>query len=117
MNATINRLDELRSIYSDMYKDAYGFRPRNSDTIAVLSEIELTKEINYLQKVVDLAIARERLEQLKAASKFETLVVQKMAACSASRDAVLQQIMQEADCDSLEFLCWHYNLPYTYFDK
>ena len=117
MNATINRLDELRSIYSDMYKDAYGFRPRNSDTIAVLTEEALTTEINYLQKVINLSIERERLEQRKAEVEFEKLVADKLAAGVVNRDAALQQILQEADCDSLEFLCWTYNLPYSYFDK
>jgi len=54
---------ENASIYSDLYKDAYGFRPRQQlEAFVQLTEDEQREEIAFVQQLVIEQLEEERLE-------------------------------------------------------
>lgn len=67
MNDASNKFDTLYSVYSDVYKDAYGFRPTNWDQIRTLSASELEKEIDELAEIASDQISLEKAQEEEAA--------------------------------------------------
>ena len=51
-------LEQYACIYSDRFKDAYGFRPRGNET-ADWNEIQYLAEFARLNEIVDRQIAEE----------------------------------------------------------
>jgi hypothetical protein len=49
---TMTRQEELQCIYWDMYKDAYGIRPRGIDT-SNWTEEAFVKEFDHLGRTID----------------------------------------------------------------
>ena len=117
MFATMTHQEELQSIYSDMYKDAYGMRPRHVDTSG-WTEQEFAGEFEHLQRtIIDHAHQREAAEE-KASHAFE-MRVQTVLAVGASDRAMALRWIHEAEGSNGddEFLCYLTGLPYGYFRK
>jgi len=117
MTDTMTRQEELHSIYWDMYKSAYNFRPRGIDTSS-WSEQEFVKEFEYLATVIQREeLARKEAEE-KASIDFE-LRVQSIIACGASDRAMALRWIHEAEGSNGddEYLCYLVGLPYRYFAK
>ena len=55
----MSRLEELQCIYWDMYKDAYGVRPRGIDTSS-WTEDDFTSEFARLSEIIE----RENAERI-----------------------------------------------------
>jgi len=60
------RLDELQSAYSDLYKDAYGFRPRHIPTDVWTDEAALEAELTALVETAQRMWDQEELGELAA---------------------------------------------------
>jgi len=114
---TMTRQEELQSIYWDMYKDAYGVRPRGVDT-SNWTELAFTTEFEYLATMIQdnhqLRVAAED----KAEIAFE-MRVQTVIACGAKdREMALRWIHEaEGTNGDDEYLCYLVGLPYRYFAK
>lgn len=107
-------LEQAHEIYSDMHKDAYGFRPRNDVRDWTLEDFEATFAI--LQKVIKEDMEREEAEQQQAVTLFEQQVAATIAAGARDRETALRWIMQSSDADGdWEYFCFLNNLPYGYF--
>mgnify|MGYP003346397533 CR=1 FL=1 len=65
-------LERAHETYSDMYKDAYGFRPRNDVSNWTLADFE--KEFEELGRVINADMEREEAEQERAINDFEARV-------------------------------------------
>ena len=112
---TLTRQEELQSIYWDMYKSAYNFRPRGIDT-SNWTEQAFEKEFEYLSTVIQQeALAREEAE-VKASHEFE-MRVQSILACGAKDRAMALRWIHETEGSNGddEFLCYLVGLPYRYF--
>ena len=113
----LTRQEELQSIYWDMYKDAYGIRPRGIDT-SNWTEQAFNKEFEYLATMIqDNHLLRIAAEE-KAVIAFE-MRVQTVLACGAQdREMALRWIHEaEGTNGDDEYLCYLVGLPYRYFAK
>jgi hypothetical protein len=105
--------------YSDLYKDAYGFRPRTQlQWWATASNDEKQIEWDRLLVVLDAAIAESKREQQESIERFETLVEETIASGAATREDAYRWIMEGSSCDGdWEHLCYQHGLPYSFFKK
>ena len=101
----------------DMYKDAYGVRPRGIDT-STWTEAEFEAEFVSLSKVIEQEnIARKEAEE-KASIDFEMRVQGLMMSGAKDFEMALRWIHEAEGSDGDEdYLCYLIGLPYGYFRK
>jgi len=114
---TMTRQEELHSIFWDLYKEAYGVRPRGIDT-STWTEDMFNKEFEELTRVIDREYDLRKQSQNKAEVDFE-MRVQSIMACGAKDRAMALRWIHEAEGTNGDddFLCWTLGLPYGYFRK
>ena len=112
---TMIRQEELQSIFWDMYKDAYGVRPRGIDTTN-WDEATFEAEFNYLQDLIGKNEQEREIAEQEATVAFEQRM-QDLYACGAKdREMALRWIHEaEGTNGDDEFLCYTLGLPYRYF--
>ena len=110
-------LEQMQCQYWDMYKDAYGVRPRGVDTSS-WSETEFMAEFDMLAKVIETEyIARKEAEAI-AVEKFEQHVTNTICMGARDRETALRWIMDASTAsDDWEYFCFLNGLPYGYFNK
>ena len=110
-------LEQYAGTYWDMYKDAYGVRPRGIDTTA-WTEAEFEAEFVSLSKVIEQEnIVRKEAEE-KASIDFEMRVQGLMMSGAKDFEMALRWIHEaEGSNGDDEFLCYLVGLPYGYFRK
>jgi len=110
-------LEKMQCQYWDMYKDAYGVRPRGINT-SNWSEQDFEAEFEVLDGVINReSIARQASEE-KAARDFELRVASMMDIGAKDREVALRWIHEaEGSNGDDEFLCYLVGLPYGYFRK
>ena len=115
MFETMTRQEELHSIYWDMHKDAYGFRPRGVDT-SNWTEYAFEKEFEYLATVIQREELACKEAEEKASHEFEMRVLSILACGAKDREMALRWIHEaEGSNGDDEFLCYLVGLPYRYF--
>ena len=111
----LTRQEELRSIYWDLYKEAYGIRPRGINT-SEWTEEDFNAEFKTLQHVSTVNAAQRRADELTAAYKFEVRVKSLMEIGAKDRDMAMRWIHEaEGSNGDDEYLCYLVGLPYSYF--
>ena len=115
MNATtMTKIEQLYSIFWDMYKDAHGVRPRGINTDS-WTESQFNKEIDALEIVIRDDETRRLEDEAAAVLKFEDSVTNLMHT-GTNRERVVAWLLQEADAeDDPEYFCYKKGLPYNYF--
>jgi len=111
----LSTLERSNSIYWDMYKDAYGSRPRGIDTSNWTVE-QFEKEFDLLaSRISEQEQARLESEQ-RASHDFE-IRIQNLLACGAvNREMALNWIHEaEGSNGDDQYLCYLVGLPYCYF--
>lgn len=109
-----------RDLFSDLHKDAYGFRPRWDyfTWLESADDDELQAEWDSLLKAVERSIKEDELREKAAIEQFEQLVSKSIAAGAPDRETALRWIMDASICNGdWEFLCYEHGLPYRYFNK
>jgi hypothetical protein len=108
-------LEQMACQFWDMYKDAYGVRPRGVDTSS-WSETDFLKEFGYLNLVIEREeIARKEREE-RAAHDFEMRVLSLLQSGAKDREMALRWIHEaEGSNGDDEYLCYLVGLPYRYF--
>lgn len=111
----LTRQEELHSIYWDLYKEAYGIRPRGINT-SEWTEEYFNEAFKILQHVITVNEAQRRASQLTAAIKFEERVTSLMEIGAKDRAMALRWIHEaEGSNGDDEYLCYLVGLPYGYF--
>ena len=110
-------LEQMQCQYWDMYKDAYGVRPRGVDTSA-WSESDFMAEFDTLAKIIEAEyIARKEAEAI-AVQKFEQHVTNTICMGARDRETALRWIMDASTANGdWEYFCFLSGLPYGYFNK
>ena len=110
-------LEQCASQYWDMYKDAYGFRPRGINT-ASWTEEDFLREFDRLGKMIDQAeILREEAQE-KAMHDFELRIQDLMRSGAKDREMAMRWIHEaEGSGGDDEYLCFIVGLPYSYFKQ
>ena len=109
-------LEQAQCTYWDMYKDAYGHRPRGVDTSGwTLADFE--QEFASLGSVIQREEADRKTSEADAIVKFEARVTSLMHT-GADRERVIAWLMdaEHANGDD-EYFCFTQGLPYGYFRK
>ena len=110
-------LEQYACQFWDMYKDAYGVRPRGIDTTEWTEE-QFEAEFVQLSKTID-ANYKEQLEQEERATiDFEMRVQNLMTSGAKSYEMAIRWIHEAEGSDGdEEYLCFLVGLPYGYFCK
>ena len=110
-------LEQMQCQYWDMYKDAYGVRPRGVDTSAWTEEVFMA-EFELLGKVIEQEEIARKESEANASVRFEAQMDSLMQAGAVSRDAALKWIHEAEGSDGDdEYLCFLLGLSYGYFRK
>ena len=113
----LSDLEQAQQTYSDMYKDAYNFRPRGVDTSSWTLE-DFEKEFKHLGEVIERAEAERKVQEYYSAQDFEKRVEGLISTGAKNRETALQWIMAADNANGdLEYLAYLNDLPYGYFNK
>ena len=112
----MSTLEQYACQYWDMYKDAYGVRPRGVDT-STWTEAEFEMEFASLGAVIAREEADRKVAEAEAIVKFEDRVTSLMHT-GTCRERVIAWLMdaEHANGDH-EYFCFTQGLPYGYFRK
>lgn len=109
-------LEQYACQYWDMYKDAYGVRPRGVDTSS-WTEAEFEAEFKILGEAINQEEADRKVREAEAIVAFEDRVLNLMHT-GTNRERVIAWLMDaEGANGDLEYFCFTQGLPYGYFRK
>ena len=109
-------LEQMQCQYWDMYKDAYGVRPRGIDTSTWTEEMFMV-EFETLGKVIEQEEIARKESEAKAIVDFEDRVLNLMHT-GTNRERVIAWLMDaESANGDYEYFCFTQGLPYGYFRK
>jgi hypothetical protein len=110
-------LEQYACQYWDMYKDAYGSRPRGIDTSA-WTEAEFEREFVQLGRTIDANYKEQLAQEAVAQHDFEMRVLSLLQTGAKDREMALRWIHEaEGSNGDDEYLCYLLGLPYRYFIK
>jgi hypothetical protein len=113
----LTTLEQYASIYWDMYKDAFGIRPRGIDTSA-WTEADFLAEFKELGEVIDREEKVRVQAQENAIFSFEKRISDLMFSGAKDRATAMRWIHEAEDTQGDdEYLCYTLGLPYQYFRK
>ena len=113
----LSKLEQARETYWDMYKDAYGVRPRGIDTSNWTVETFL-KEFAYLGLVIEREEKARVAAEQNAVFSFEKRISDLMFSGAKDRATAMRWIHEAEDTNGDdEYLCYTLGLPYQYFRK
>ena len=110
-------LEQYASIHWDMYKDAFGIRPRGIDTSA-WTEADYVAEFKQLGEIIDREEIARKAAEVISLEKFERRVAE-MLTIGAKDSAMAMRWIHEAEGTQgdNDYLAWTLGLPYQYFRK
>jgi hypothetical protein len=113
----MTELEQMQCQYWDMYKDAYGVRPRGIDTSS-WTAYAFQVEFEHLALTIQANdIARAEAEAT-AVKNFEQHVINTICMGARDRETALRWIMEASTANGdWEYFCFLNGLPYRYFEK
>ena len=113
----LTELEQYQATYWDIYKDAYGVRPRGIDTSSWTVETFL-KEFAYLGLVIEREEANRKASEANAIFSFEKRVDDLIYSGAKDRATAIRWIHEAEDTQGDdEYLAYTLGLPYQYFRK
>ncbi len=113
----LSELEQAQSIYWDMYKDAYGVRPRGVDTSTWTLE-QFEDEFEGLGVAIEAGEKVRVQAEQHAIFSFEKRISDLMLSGARDRATAMRWIHEaEGSNGDDEYLCFLVGLPYHYFRK
>lgn len=113
----MSTLEQYACQYWDMYKDAYGVRPRGVDT-STWTEADFENEFASLGSVIEREEADRKVAEDKAMHDFEMRMQTLMMTGAKDRATAMRWVHEaEGSNGDDEYLCFLLGLPYMYFRK
>ena len=113
----LTTLEQYSSIYWDMYKDAFGIRPRGIDTSS-WTEADFLAEFKELGEIIDREEKIRVAAQENAIFSFEKRVDDLIFSGAKDRATAMRWIHEAENTNGDdEYLCYTLGLPYQYFRK
>ena len=111
----MSTLEQYACQYWDMYKDAYGHRPRGINTDSwTLADFEA--EFVSLSRTIDENYRDQMASEARAIEAFEDRVQVLLGMGADDREQALSWIHEaEGSGGDAEYLCFLVGLPYRYF--
>ena len=108
-------LEQYACTYWDMYKDAFGIRPRGIDTSS-WSEADYLVEFKELEEIIEREHNLRKESEAAAVVRFEARVASIQEMGAKDRAMALRWIHEAEGSDGDdEYLCYCVGLPYGYF--
>ena len=112
----MSALEQAQTTYWDMYKDAYGVRPRGVDTTGWSLE-QFEAEFKILGEAINQEEIQRKESEARAIVKFEDSVANLMHT-GTNRERVIAWLMDaEGANGDADYFCFCVGLPYGYFTK
>jgi len=112
----MSALEQAQATYWDMYKDAYGVRPRGVDTSGWSLEY-FEAEFKVLGEAINQEEIARKASEARAIVKFEDSVANLMHT-GTCRERVIAWLMDaEGANGDHEYFAFTQGLPYGYFTK
>ena len=109
-------IEQAQCIYWDMYKDAYGVRPRGVDTSGWSLEY-FEQEFKHLAQIIEMEETARKQAEAEAIVRFEDRVTNLMHT-GTNRARVIAWLMDaEGANGDFEYFCFTQGLPYGYFKE
>lgn len=113
----LSELEQAQSIYWDMYKDAYGVRPRGVDTSTWTLE-QFEDEFEGLGVAIEAGEKVRVQAEQHAIFSFEKRISDLILSGARDRATAMRWIHEaEGTMGDDEYLCYTLGLPYMYFRK
>jgi len=113
----LTQLEQAQATFWDMYKDAYGFRPRGIDTSTWTLE-QFDAEFEGLGVAIDTAEQERKTAEAKATEAFERRVAELLNTGAKDYEMAMRWIHEAEDTNGdNDYLAWTLGLPYQYFRK
>ena len=110
-------LEQMQCQYWDMYKDAYGVRPRGIDT-STWTEYAFQVEFEHLALTIQANDIQRQEAEAIAVKNFEQHVINTMCMGARDRETALRWIMDASNANGdWEYFCFLNGLPYRYFER
>jgi hypothetical protein len=110
-------LEQMQCQYWDMYKDAYGMRPRGIDTSS-WTEAEFLNVFEQLAEVIQREEEQRKINEAEAAVRFEAHLAVLMSTGARTRENAIAWVHEaEGSNGDDEYLCFLLGLRYGYFRK
>lgn len=110
----MSALEQAQATYWDMYKEAYGSRPRYADTSTWTVE-DFYAEFALLGKIIEREMAAEAIAEAEAVKTFEQHVANTISLGARDRETALRWIMESSEADGdWEYFCFLNGLPYRW---
>jgi len=112
----LSALEQAQEIYSDMHKDAYGFRPRFDYSTWTLEQFNA--EFELMGRIIEDDNKVKQENQAQAAHDFEMRVLSLLQTGAKDRAMALRWIHEaEGSNGDEEYLCFLLGVSYGYFKK
>jgi hypothetical protein len=113
----LSDLEQAQATFWDMYKDAYGVRPRGVDTSAWTLD-DFTSEFVILGQAIDREETARKASEAQSVTAFERRVAELISTGARDYDMAMRWIheAEETNGDN-DYLAWTLGLPYQYFRK
>ena len=113
----MSTLEQYACQYWDMYKDAYGVRPRGIDTTA-WTEADFEREFFQLSVTIAEEDRVRKEAEEKASHDFEMRILSLQQTGAKDRAMAIRWVHEAEGSDGDdEYLCFLIGLPYGYFRK
>ena len=110
-------LEQMQCQYWDMYKDAYGVRPRGIDT-STWTEYAFQVEFEHLALTIQANDIQRQEAEATAVKNFEQHVINTICMGARDRETALRWIMDASNANGdWEYFCFLNGLPYRYFER
>jgi len=112
----MSAIEQAQCQYWDMYKDAYGVRPRGVDTSSwTLADFDA--EFKLLGEIIEQENIARKEAEVRAVAAFEDRVLNLMHT-GTNRERVIAWLMDaESANGDFEYFAFTQGLPYGYFRK
>jgi len=102
------------NIFSDLYKDAHGFRPSNHEFYTASPAVKQAIWDNLLMDL-EVEVAREKRMQSEAVEEYKRLVKKTIAMGAGNIETAVQWLMQSDDVQGdQDYFKYLHNLPYGF---
>ena len=113
----MSALEQAQCMFWDMYKDAYGVRPRGIDTSTWTLE-DFEAEFRVLGQVIEREEIARKAAEVSAVEAFERRVAELINTGAKDYEMAMRWIHEAEDTNGDDdYLAWTLGLPYQYFRK
>jgi hypothetical protein len=113
----MSTVEQYACQFWDMYKDAYGVRPRGIDT-TLWTEEQFEAEFVSLAKTIDENYTEQLAREEVAKHDFEMRMLGLLQTGAKDREMAMRWVHEaEGSNGDDEYLCYLLGLPYRYFIK